>query len=399
MQDRKSGSRWGVIIVLFMAGVIVAGQVGKAPVAIPLIRVDLGLSLTIAAWLVSLYALTGAAAGLPFGSLVSRVGMRKSTMLGLLCVAAGSLIGAVAPSGWLLLASRVIESAGYLAVMIGAPTLIQHFSSDRDRDRAMVLWSMFMPIGSSLVMFGAPFVLAYGWRELWIVNAILLFVTFLAVWLIVPPRPVRDADDPLPKVRLRDVLAERGITVSCFVYMFYVFQFFALVGLMPVYLVEYKGLSVAAAGTISAIMVLLNGVGNILAGILMRLKVPIWVMLLTSFLIVTMTSPFIFSDFTPLPAIIALTIAALVISAMTPAVIWSAIPRFATSPAILSVGFGLLMQTSNLGQLTGASAMGAWAEHFGWTAGSILLIINAAFGIVLALMMRSVERETSMRAV
>ncbi len=395
MQEEKQATRWSAVLILFFAGVMVAGQVGKAPVALPLIRTDLNLSLTAAALVVSLFALLGAIIGLPAGALAGRLGMRMSTVGGLALLGLGSLIGAAAPSGTILLASRVVESVGYLAIMIGAPTLIRHFSSGPDRDRAMVLWSTFMPVGSSLVMFGAPFVLHYGWRELWMLNAALLGAFAIAVWFVVPPRPPRDDDAPVPKIRLIDALANPGISLPCFIYLFYTFLYFALTGLMPTYLVEYKGASVTAAGTMTALMIALIVLGNVLAGILMRFRVPLWIMLLISFLIIAALSPFIFSDFTPLPVIVVLASVTLVFSAMVPGVIWAALPRFSNSVPELGVGFGLLIQTSNIGQLAGASAMGAWAEHFGWSAGWAVMIFGSAFGIILSLRMRKIERGQS----
>lgn len=399
MNTPGTKTNWVGIVALFIAGVAVAGQVGKAPVAIPALRQDLGLSLTFAAWVVSIYALFGAAVGLPLGATIGRIGMRHSTIGGLALVAIGSAIGALAPNGVILLATRVIESCGYLTVSVAAPSLIRHFAADRDRDIAMVLWSLFMPVGSSLVMFGGPLALHYGWRELWAANTIFVLLALIAVWLFVPKRPRRDADDIPPPVYLRDAIKTPGIVLSCLIYMFFVFQYFALVGLMPTYLVEYKGLSVALAGTIVAAMIALNGFGNILAAIFMRLGAPIWVLLVISFVVVMICAPFIFSDTTPLSVIVGLSVIALVVSAMTPGAIWSAIPRFATSAPIVGMGFGLLMQTSNFGQLAGASAMGAWAEHFGWKAGSILLLINGALGLVLSLRMRRIEKQNARQSI
>lgn len=393
MRRASQGTNWTVIIALFIAGVAVAGQVGKAPVALPVVRQALDLSLTSAAWIVSIYALFGAVAGLPLGASVVRFGMRRATIGGLALVAIGSALGAFAPNGLALLLSRVVESCGYLTVTVAAPSLIGHFSAERDRSTAMVLWSMFMPVGSSIAMFGGPFLLGYGWREFWMANAIFVFVALIAVWFAVPPRPARDMRDEAPRVKLGEALATPGIALVCAIYTFYVFQYFALVGLMPTYLVEYKGLDVATAGTIVAIMVACNGTGNIIAGLLMRAGAPIWMLLVVAFSSVVVTAPFIYSDFTPLAVIVALSIFTLVLSAMTPGVMWAAIPHFATSAPVVGVGFGLLMQTANIGQLGGASAMGAWVERMGWLAGSVLLIAAGATGVILSLRLRKVERQ------
>ena len=63
----------------------------------------------------------------------------------------------------------------------------------------------------------------------------------------------------------------------------YTFQYLALSGLLPTLLVDRMGLSIAAAGTISAIAVAANAVGNMSAGALLRLGVPVWSILAGAF--------------------------------------------------------------------------------------------------------------------
>ena len=49
-----SKTRWPLVWVLIFAGVVGAFQVGKAAIAVPLLRDDLGLSLTFASWVVGI---------------------------------------------------------------------------------------------------------------------------------------------------------------------------------------------------------------------------------------------------------------------------------------------------------------------------------------------------------
>ena len=50
---------WCEIAVIIGAGVVAAFQAGKAPIAIPLLRAELGLSLTEVSWVLSLFAVLG----------------------------------------------------------------------------------------------------------------------------------------------------------------------------------------------------------------------------------------------------------------------------------------------------------------------------------------------------
>src|SRR6266849_4672708 len=95
-QINGAQTRWLLVWTLIFAGVVAAFQVGKAPIAIPLIRHELGLSLTFASSVIGVYALVGAIAGLPAGLVINFVGARRSVIVGLLVIGAASCSGAFA---------------------------------------------------------------------------------------------------------------------------------------------------------------------------------------------------------------------------------------------------------------------------------------------------------------
>src|SRR5690348_8037080 len=90
---------WLLVWTLIFAGVVAAFQVGKAPIAIPLLRQELGLSLTFASWIIGIYAIVGAVAGLPSGLLINLLGARRSVVIGLLVIGTASCAGGAATSG------------------------------------------------------------------------------------------------------------------------------------------------------------------------------------------------------------------------------------------------------------------------------------------------------------
>ena len=82
---------WGRVFLLFMAGVVAAFLIGKAPVALPLLRADLGLSVFQAGLVISLFSIVAACGAAMFGAFSDRFGHRKIAILGLLLAASSSV--------------------------------------------------------------------------------------------------------------------------------------------------------------------------------------------------------------------------------------------------------------------------------------------------------------------
>ena len=131
---------------------VAALHIGKAPLAVPALRQDLGLSLAFASWVIGAYAVVGAVAGLTAGMAVNFVGARRSLAIGLLVTGAASCAGALATSGRVLLLTRVVEGAGFLMVAIAAPMLLRVLTAPRDRDAIFGWWAIYFTVGSVVAM-------------------------------------------------------------------------------------------------------------------------------------------------------------------------------------------------------------------------------------------------------
>ncbi len=120
----RETTEWRIIGLAVAAGIVGAFQIGKAAIALPALRADLGLGLAAAGWILSVFNLIGVLAGMPLGAVIGRLGDRRMLLAGLALIAAASLFGAMAPGAALLLATRIVEGLGFLVIVIAAPTLI-----------------------------------------------------------------------------------------------------------------------------------------------------------------------------------------------------------------------------------------------------------------------------------
>jgi predicted MFS family arabinose efflux permease len=247
-----------------------------------------------------------------------------------------------------------------------------------------------MPLGTALMMMAGPFLLPFGWRGLWAVSAAVLLLYAGLLLMILPrtaPAPAPGGGERL-LLRARQVLGARGPVLLALAFGLYTSQYFALTALFPALLVERMGLSIAAAGLVSALVVLANAAGNLSAGVLVRTGVPLWATIAGGFICVALLSFGVFSDL-PIALVCALAAVSLAISGTIPASIFAALPRLTPAAHLVPIALGLVMQASNVGQLLGPVAMAAWVQAFTWASAPILFAAVAAAGLAVAAALRS----------
>ena len=386
-------TRWGAVAALILAGIIVALQLGKAAIAAPVLQRELALSLVIASWIIGAYGLAGAVAGLPGGILASLFSGKRTLIAGLIASGIGSLAGAFATDGVLLIATRVIEGAGFLAAVLALPRLLRAVTAPKDRDSVLAVWGAYLPLGALTAMIAGPHLMAFGWQMLWIVNGVIA----LAYALLIAYMPIEEEarhDNPAATLlpNIKQVLGAPGPILLSLAFGIYTFQYAAMANLLPTLLVDRLGLSISAAGAISAATVAANAVGNISAGALVRFGVPLWAIAAFGYCFVGVAGFGVFSESLPVVVIAVLASASLALTGLIPASIFAAAPYFAPSSALLAIVLGLVNQTSNLGNLFGPAAMAFVVQKFGWAYTPLLFVAVAISGLTVALLLRGVMK-------
>mgnify|MGYP001412609961 CR=1 FL=1 len=389
-------TRWGAAFVLIFAGVISALQVGKAAIAVPILQRELALTLVAASWIVGAYGVLGAAAGLPAGILSSLVSARTTLIAGLVTAGAGSLAGAFAETGAVLIATRVLEGCGSLAAALAVPRLLRAVTAPKNLEPVLAVFAAHLPFGSVVMMLAAPHAMSFGWQGLWLINgAIVLGYALVVARLPIDEAPPAHAVQQSVLSNIGAVLGTPGPVLLALAFGTYTFQYLALSGLLPALLVDRMGLSIAAAGTVSAIAVAANAVGNMSAGALLRLGVPVWSIMVGAFAFVGVAAVGIFSDQAPVALVAALAAASLGFTGLIPGSIYAAAPRLAPTSAMLAIALGLINQVTNIGNLAGPAAMAFTVEALGWGGAPLLFAGVAVTGMTIALLLRSVLRRAA----
>ena len=379
------------VVLLMGSGVVAAGQIGKAVVAVPMIRSDLALGLDLAGLIVATFATLGATTGIAAGLVVGRLGARRSLIGGMSVITLANVAGAVAPDPLALLATRIIEGVGFLAVVLAIPSALAQLTRRGKRDFVMAAWSAYMPIGIMLMLLAAPLLPTIGWRNFWLLNALAtgLCATLLAIY---SPATTR-TQTPSAFANAFAIVRQPSCVLLAFAFFAYSCQYFSLVFALPLLLTSAHGVSLGEAGVLTAIILVISAIGHLSSSLLLRIGVPIWANIAAAFGCFALSSIAVYGDVLPPQGISIVAALALGAGGLAPGAIYAAAPHAAPAPTAVPPTIGLVQQASSLGQFAGPASLGLWVEHLGWPAAPAILAPVALLGLACAFALRRIPAE------
>ena len=145
------------------------------------IRDELGLSVAQVTWQVDGYMVTFAALLLLSGSLTGRFGAKRTYLIGLAGFVTASLACAVAPTGEVLIAARLVQGAAAALFLPASLVLLTaSFPDQAVRTRMIAFWSTAGAAASGIgPLLGGALVSWLGWRSIFFINLPLGIVTFI----------------------------------------------------------------------------------------------------------------------------------------------------------------------------------------------------------------------------
>lgn len=390
-------------IVVIVAGVVAALHVGKLPPALPVLREAMHMSLLASGFLLSLVQLAGMTVGVLVGLSADGIGPRRSILagLGMLCVA--SALGGFAYAPWQLMALRGVEGLGFLLAVLPVPGVLRALVPPERLSLRLGLWGAFMPTGTALALLCGPWVmLAVGWQGWWwllaAITAGMLAWTARSV-------PADHAALHLPasgertgwRARLRLTLSAPGPWLVALVFAMYSSQWLSIIGFLPSIYAQ-AGLSVAAAGALTALVAAVNALGNIGAGRLLHAGVGPARVLAIGLATMAVCAVLAFaSSATPLLVRYAAVVLLSGVGGLVPGTLFPLAVRLAPSTRTVSTTVGWLQQFSALGQFAGpplvafvAGAAGGWQWTWAVTGGASL--VGLGFTWQLARLLRRTAR-------
>lgn len=288
-------------IVLVAAGVIAAMHIWKLPGALGDIREDLGLSLVAAGALLGMVQVASMLLGLVVSLFAELIGLRRTLLIGLLLLALGSIAGALVPTAALLMITRGLEGVGFLMATVVAPALIRRLTTSSTANVALGWWGSFQGIAAFIAILASVILLTVvSWRIWWTAMAALTAAVIPVVMALVP----RDQQASVTASRseaLASALTRIGRTLRtlppwgiAFVFACYTLQWGAVIGFLPTIFTE-TGVDTLVAGVATALVAGLNGLGNVLTGMLLQRDVPMRPLVFSALVTMAITSTLFFA--------------------------------------------------------------------------------------------------------
>ena len=153
-----------------------------ANVALPTLAQAFAASFQATQWVVLAYLLTITALIVGVGRLGDIVGRRRLLLIGLAVFTASSIVCALAPALWVLIAARAVQGLGAAVMMALALAMVSETVPKDKIGGAMGLLGTMSAVGTALgPVLGGFLIAGFGWQAMFLVNAPLgLLALFLA---------------------------------------------------------------------------------------------------------------------------------------------------------------------------------------------------------------------------
>lgn len=221
-----------LVLLLWFAGLGAAAQFGKISILYETLRASYGGHGEVALGLVvSIVGMVGLIFGTTAGLLVARIGPRRALVTALVAGAAMSALQAILPAYPLMLASRIVEGASHLAIVVVGPTMIAALAPEARRPLAMTLWSSFFGVTYTVLALIGPLATPTG---LFLGHAAYMAGLALILAAALPPDP-RAAPAPMKNLLRQHaaIYASPRLSAPALGFCCYTFLYVAILTLLP----------------------------------------------------------------------------------------------------------------------------------------------------------------------
>lgn len=173
MSDTGTAAKTGgVLAATCLSTLVVNANTSAVSILLPAISEDTGMSVNDLQWAVTGYSLVGAAVIITSGSLGDVFGRKKVFQLGLLLFVLSCVLIALADSGGMVIAGRVIQGAAGSTILACGLSLLSVATSGDQQLKSVSLWGAAAAVGAAAgPLLGGVLVDVTGWQGLFWIDA------------------------------------------------------------------------------------------------------------------------------------------------------------------------------------------------------------------------------------
>ena len=162
----------GVLAATCLSTLVVNANTSAVSILLPAISEDTGMSVDTLQWAVTGYSLVGAAVIVTSGSLGDVFGRKRVFQLGLALFVVSCVLIALANTGGVVIAGRMIQGAAGATILACGLSLLSVANTGQAQLRAVSLWGAAAAVGAAAgPLLGGVLVEITGWQGLFWIDA------------------------------------------------------------------------------------------------------------------------------------------------------------------------------------------------------------------------------------
>lgn len=378
---------WGRIGLLWLCGMGAGLQFAKASVGFDALAAYYQASPALTGWLLSSVGAVGVVFGATAGLIVGRAGRRRSLVAALFAACLLSLIQMTLPTVGAFLATRVLEGAAHLAIIVAAPICLPDLTAPRHRSIVMALWGTFFNVAFLVAgAAGPPILAAFGLPGLFAAHAVYMGVFGVAALALAPSETTRNAGRVDPTRLSADsifnqhveVYSDPRTAIPALCFLCYTGMFLALQTFTPALA------AVEDRPWLTVGMPFVSIVTTLTAGAIAQYWLSPFRLAAFAFLAVIAASLALHAAVVAGVGVLPAGLLRMALVSLLPGAIYPMIPLLCASPSVQARAYGAIAQLGNVGSVLGPPLFAGSFAAFGPIGLAVAPVALSACGLALA---------------
>lgn len=180
----KTQNKWFMFIILLISSITVGLSQLKIAAVLGSVAESLGVSVSQAALLMSLFTVAGIVLAVPGAAIMAKTGSKNLLLALMASLVLGNVMGVLANSFNVMMISRVIEGISYAMIIMVGIDMISVWFADGGAGTATGIFNTFAAAANFIAMNASiPIMHAMGLKALWWTIAAVAAVCFILVLL------------------------------------------------------------------------------------------------------------------------------------------------------------------------------------------------------------------------